>query len=167
MCNITSQDQRRTGISDWPCSIFMSHFGTKCTERTFGSTIKKIGKPYFMGLPAQKSRVQSPAFPLRRCLLRRLVCCIHKKQGAIPRFSGSADVCSADLCAAHTKSGWWESNPRVQLGRLVFYHWTTPAWDNIWFFRMIVSSQHWLFYMQSCKMSRPAAKIYWIKTVQP
>ena len=26
------------------------------------------------------------------------------------------------------KSGWWESNPRIQLGRLVFYHWTTPAY---------------------------------------
>ncbi len=25
------------------------------------------------------------------------------------------------------KSGWWESNSRVQLGRLTFYHWTTPA----------------------------------------
>ena len=25
------------------------------------------------------------------------------------------------------QSGWWESNPRIQLGRLVFYHWTTPA----------------------------------------
>ena len=24
-------------------------------------------------------------------------------------------------------SGWWESNPRNQLGRLMFYHWTTPA----------------------------------------
>ena len=24
-------------------------------------------------------------------------------------------------------SGWWESNPRNQLGRLRFYHWTTPA----------------------------------------
>ena len=24
-------------------------------------------------------------------------------------------------------SGWWESNPRDQLGRLGFYHWTTPA----------------------------------------
>ena len=24
-------------------------------------------------------------------------------------------------------SGRWESNPRIQLGRLVFYHWTTPA----------------------------------------
>ena len=24
-------------------------------------------------------------------------------------------------------SGWWESNPRSQLGRLKFYHWTTPA----------------------------------------
>ena len=27
----------------------------------------------------------------------------------------------------HRKSGWWESNPRPQLGRLMFYHWTTPA----------------------------------------
>ena len=27
----------------------------------------------------------------------------------------------------YEKSGWWESNPRIQLGRLVFYHWTTPA----------------------------------------
>ena len=27
----------------------------------------------------------------------------------------------------HKRSGWWESNPRIQLGRLVFYHWTTPA----------------------------------------
>ena len=25
------------------------------------------------------------------------------------------------------ESGWWESNSRIQLGRLVFYHWTTPA----------------------------------------
>ena len=27
-------------------------------------------------------------------------------------------------------SGWWESNPRSQLGRLKFYHWTTPAFLN-------------------------------------
>ena len=26
-------------------------------------------------------------------------------------------------------SGWWESNPRDQLGRLEFYHWTTPAFN--------------------------------------
>ena len=25
-------------------------------------------------------------------------------------------------------SGWWGSNPRGQLGRLKFYHWTTPAY---------------------------------------
>ena len=24
-------------------------------------------------------------------------------------------------------SGWWESNPRYQLGKLKFCHWTTPA----------------------------------------
>ena len=27
-------------------------------------------------------------------------------------------------------SGWWESNPRDQLGRLEFYHWTTPAFEG-------------------------------------
>ena len=27
----------------------------------------------------------------------------------------------------YIKSRRWESNPRIQLGRLVFYHWTTPA----------------------------------------
>ena len=31
------------------------------------------------------------------------------------------------LLSADNQSGWWESNPRIQLGRLVFYHWTTPA----------------------------------------
>ena len=29
-------------------------------------------------------------------------------------------------------SGWWESDPRNQLGRLVFYHWTTPAYRFFW-----------------------------------
>ena len=29
---------------------------------------------------------------------------------------------------AHGWSGWRESNPRNQLGRLEFYHWTTPAY---------------------------------------
>ena len=31
-----------------------------------------------------------------------------------------------------TRSGWWESNPRIQLGRLVFYYWTTPAGWSGW-----------------------------------
>ena len=30
-------------------------------------------------------------------------------------------------CSLVVWSGWWESNPRDQLGRLRFYHWTTPA----------------------------------------
>ena len=35
---------------------------------------------------------------------------------------------------AHVKifwSGWWESDPRNQLGRLTLYHWATPAYE-IW-----------------------------------
>ena len=31
---------------------------------------------------------------------------------------------------AHKWSGWWESNPRGQLGRLEFYHWTTLAYGG-------------------------------------
>ena len=31
---------------------------------------------------------------------------------------------------AKRKSRRWESNPRFQLGRLMFYHWTTPAYVN-------------------------------------
>ena len=33
----------------------------------------------------------------------------------------------AELLAHVRWSGWRESDPRIQLGRLVFYHWTTPA----------------------------------------
>ena len=36
------------------------------------------------------------------------------------------------LAISQNESGWWESNPRIQLGRLVFYHWTTPARKNIY-----------------------------------
>ena len=31
----------------------------------------------------------------------------------------------------NTWSGWWESNSRSQLGRLKFYHWTTPAKNGV------------------------------------
>ena len=34
------------------------------------------------------------------------------------------------MCFSIQWSGWWESNPRSQLGRLKFYHWTTPAIDG-------------------------------------
>ena len=33
----------------------------------------------------------------------------------------------AELWMHLSWSGWWESNPHGQLGRLEFYHWTTPA----------------------------------------
>ena len=36
------------------------------------------------------------------------------------------------MCQNQHISGWWESNPRIQLGRLVFYHWTTPAYKSGW-----------------------------------
>ena len=34
----------------------------------------------------------------------------------------------AELLSHKKWSGWWESNPRNQLGRLALYHWATPAW---------------------------------------
>ena len=47
--------------------------------------------------------------------------------------------------SAIAKSGWWESNPRYQLGRLEFYHWTTPANqyrdDTIWTCDPLVPNQ--------------------------
>ena len=44
------------------------------------------------------------------------------------------------------ESGWWESNPRIQLGRLVFYHWTTPASVCRW--------QHNVLYINQSRLSR-------------
>ena len=38
-------------------------------------------------------------------------------------YQGSA----LPLSYVGTSSGWWESNSHHQLGRLEFYHWTTPA----------------------------------------
>ena len=38
-------------------------------------------------------------------------------------YQGSA----LPLSYVGTSSGWWDSNSRHQLGRLGFYHWTTPA----------------------------------------
>ena len=47
-------------------------------------------------------------------------------------------------------SGWWESNPRIQLGRLVFYHWTTPAQLVVCAF---LSHQRRLVYMMKLYLS--------------
>ena len=41
-------------------------------------------------------------------------------------------------------SGWWESNPRSQLGRLKFYHWTTSAMVKLVTCGGLEPSTHWL-----------------------
>ena len=48
-----------------------------------------------------------------------------------PRLATSLSLqkkCDLTITWLHSKwSRWWESNSRSQLGRLKFYHWTTPA----------------------------------------
>ena len=51
---------------------------------------------------------------------------LERETGLEPAASTLARSRSTNW-ATRAKSGWWESNPHIQLGRLVFYHWTTPA----------------------------------------
>ena len=43
-------------------------------------------------------------------------------------------------------SGWWESDPRNQLGRLTFYHWTTPARTQITLWKSNLRFNAWQYY---------------------
>ena len=78
-------------------------------------------------------------------MLKSLCLLIPKKEmcskGFEPPTHGLEGRCSIQLSYEHIcshspnwqmESGWWESNPRIQLGRLVFYHWTTPAYQSGW-----------------------------------
>ena len=48
-------------------------------------------------------------------------------EGFEPSTSALEGHCSIQLSYGSPWSRWRESDPRNQLGRLVFYHWTTPA----------------------------------------
>ena len=50
--------------------------------------------------------------------------------GFEPRFRALQAHALATWLLNQKWSGWWESNPRSQLGRLKFYHWTTPAYGD-------------------------------------
>ena len=58
----------------------------------------------------------------------RLPAWVVRQKGLEPLAYCLEGSCSIQLSYWRIKwSGWWESNPRSQLGRLEFYHWTTPA----------------------------------------
>ena len=68
---------------------------------------------HFFGAPEE---IRTPDTRLRRPLLYP------------PELQAHTQLCQAKVLFCLTKwSGWWELNPRDQLGRLGFYHWTTPA----------------------------------------
>ena len=90
----------------------------------------------------------------------------HKKQlmdllKKISRYSNTKTDCRDDLliifAMLYIWSGWRESNPRHQLGRLRCYHYTTPA-----FTLMLLDSDSESFRIQSMLGARTNfEKIWW------
>ena len=79
-------------------------------------------------------------------------------QGFEPRTHGLEGSCSIQLSYRRINwSGWWESNPRNQLGRLRFYHWTTPASEILSSVGTTISTAH-IYYHNSRRLSRDFAK---------
>ena len=67
-------------------------------------------------------------------------------------------------CVFFVWSGWWESDPRSQLGRLEFYHWTTPA--TLFLQTMPMNYNKMLFYCQlfvNCFLKNLSKKILCLK----
>ena len=99
-------------------------------------TIKRIRRDIILSDSTSLKGFEPPTHGLEgRCsiqLIYRLICFFVEtaKQIDISLFPAEAYRQLPGTSAfASVQSGWWESNPRIQLGRLVFYHWTTPAYS--------------------------------------
>ena len=76
-------------------------------------------EPMTFGATNRRSNQLSYTHHMAR--LKRLELLAHCLEGS----------CSIRLSYRRMWSGWWESNPHNQLGRLMFYHWTTPAQSTL------------------------------------
>ena len=110
-------------------------------------------------------RFASLKFFLRHFLLILLNQFNFKKESLRPGlnrrplpYQGSA----LPLSYVGTSSGWWESNSHYQLGRLEFYHWTTPA---MWGQKDSNLRRHTSADLQSAAFDRSAMSPMWLLSI--
>ena len=81
--------------------------------------------------PPKRQRRGPPGIQ-KECYRSNTLSTLVIQEGFEPPTHGLEGRCSIQLsywtiCSYKKWSGWWESNPRDQLGRLGLYHWATPA----------------------------------------
>ena len=90
------------------------HHKSQYNEKCWNNTPFQAAFQHKKEIPDLKNVTSLVSFLVREMGLEPLTYCLE----------GS---CSIQLSYWRIWSGWRESDPRDQLGRLVFYHWTTPA----------------------------------------